>query len=471
MSARILVVDDIPVNVKLLHARLTAEYFDVVTAEDGPSALRAVEAETPDIVLLDVMMPGMTGFEVCRRLKQDPRFSHIPVVMVTALDTPEDRLQGLEAGADEFLTKPVNDLALFARVRSLVRLKRLIDEWRMREETSARLGSGGDAAALVDVPGSEGALLVVASNQRLRERIDRALSEDRHAITVESDVDAAREKVFADTFDTLVIDLAVEAGDALRLCSQIRAHEPTRHLPILLIGDSDGEVRLIKGLELGVNDYIMRPIDGNELRARVRAQVRRRRFQIRLHAMHEASLAKALTDGLTGLYNRHYLGEHLGGLARQAETEGRPLSVALLDADHFKAVNDTHGHAVGDEVLQEIARRLTRNLRGFDFVARYGGEEFLVVMPDSPIEAAARVAERLRGAIANVAVPAEGGRVLLQVTASFGVASFGGAGDTVEAMLDRADQALYDAKRSGRNRVAVDQAGCQARQPASAASL
>src|SRR5690606_24631230 len=146
-------------------------------------------------------------------------------------------------------------------------------------------------------------------------------------------------------------------GDALRLCSQIRAHEPTRHLPILLIGDSEGEVRLIKGLELGVNDYIMRPIDGNELRARVRAQVRRRRFQIRLHAMHEASLAKALTDGLTGLYNRHYLGEHLGGLARQSETEGRPLSVALLDADHFKAVNDTHGHAVGDEVLQEIARR------------------------------------------------------------------------------------------------------------------
>src|SRR5690606_12915593 len=106
MSARILVVDDAPVNVRLLHAKLTAEYFDVVTAEDGPSALAVMEVEPPDIVLLDVMMPGMTGFEVCRRIKADPRWTHIPVVMVTALDLPEDRVEGLEAGADEFLTKP-----------------------------------------------------------------------------------------------------------------------------------------------------------------------------------------------------------------------------------------------------------------------------------------------------------------------------------------------------------------------------
>src|SRR6267142_485984 len=147
MSARILVVDDVEVNVKLLGAKLASEYFDVLTAADGASALRLCRAELPDLVLLDVMMPEMDGFEVCLRLKADPTTAHIPVVMVTALSDAADRLTGLEAGADDFLTKPVNDVALFARVRSLVRLKRMTDEWRLREETYGRLAALADSQA------------------------------------------------------------------------------------------------------------------------------------------------------------------------------------------------------------------------------------------------------------------------------------------------------------------------------------
>src|ERR1700691_2332313 len=134
MTARILVVDDVLPNIKLLEARLTAEYFDVLTATHGLDALSLCAEGECDIVLLDVMMPGMDGFEVCRRLKADPRTAGIPVVMVTALSDVSDRVKGLEAVADDFLTKPVNDVALFARVRSLVRLKRMIEEWRLREE-------------------------------------------------------------------------------------------------------------------------------------------------------------------------------------------------------------------------------------------------------------------------------------------------------------------------------------------------
>ena len=132
MTARVLVVDDILANVRLLEAKLAAEYFEVVTAMNGADALESVQRTKPDIVLLDVMMPGIDGIEVCKRIKSNPLTQHIPVVMVTALDQPEDRVRGLEAGADDFLTKPVNDVSLFCRVKSLVRLKMLTDELRTR---------------------------------------------------------------------------------------------------------------------------------------------------------------------------------------------------------------------------------------------------------------------------------------------------------------------------------------------------
>src|SRR5499425_156151 len=161
MSARVLVVDDVVANVKLLEARLTAEYFDVTTAMCGKDALAICERAQCDIVLLDVMMPEMDGFEVCRRLKANPLTHHIPVVMVTALDQPSDRVQGLEAGADDFLTKPVSDLALLARVRSLVRLKMITDELRMRAVTSREIGIENPAREAIADKGKGGRILVV----------------------------------------------------------------------------------------------------------------------------------------------------------------------------------------------------------------------------------------------------------------------------------------------------------------------
>src|SRR5438067_4666940 len=150
MTARVLVVDDIPSNIKLLEARLAAEYFDVVSASNGQDSLARIAEQEPDIVLLDVMMPGMDGFEVCRRIKNNPKTAHIPVVMVTALDQTSDRVAGLDGGADDFLTKPVDDAALFARVRSLVRLKMMTDELRMRESTGQGMGLIDPAETLTE---------------------------------------------------------------------------------------------------------------------------------------------------------------------------------------------------------------------------------------------------------------------------------------------------------------------------------
>src|SRR3569833_2748954 len=190
MSARILVVDDLLPNLKLLEARLTAEYYDVLTATSGAQALAVCEEGLCDIVLTDVMMPEMDGFEVCRRIKTSPSTAHIPVVIVTALDQPSDRVKGLEAGADDFLTKPVNEIALMARVRSLVRLKAVTDELRARAVTSVELGFADPMVEAAADSGLGGRILVVEDRASAAERIVSPLSQ-AHYVQLEPDPQTA----------------------------------------------------------------------------------------------------------------------------------------------------------------------------------------------------------------------------------------------------------------------------------------
>jgi two-component system cell cycle response regulator len=456
MSARVLVVDDVDVNVKLLEAKLAAEYFDVITASNGIAALKLAQEEQPDLLLLDVMMPQMDGFETCRRLKADPRTADIPVVMVTALSDASDRLRGLEAGADDFLTKPVNDIALFARVRSLVRLKRTMDEWRLREEVCDRFASlpGEQRPGTEELAGAR--FLVVEDSRLAAAKICDSLS----SLAAESKVVATVREALAaldEPYDLIIIGMAIGNGDPLRLVSHLRANEATRQVPILLVADEAELPRLAKGLDLGANDYILRPVDRNELLARGRTQLRRKRLNDRLRENYQKSLSLALTDPLTQLYNRRYVSAHLESLiGREAEAGKSGVAVLMFDIDRFKQINDGHGHAVGDEVLVEVARRAQHCVRSFDLVARYGGEEFLVVMPETSFTIALTVAERLRAAIADGPVLASSTGARVPVTISIGVAVAEGPADTPAGILRRADEALYSAKNSGRNRVAAN---------------
>ncbi|MBB3263904.1 two-component system cell cycle response regulator [Azospirillum sp. OGB3] len=456
MSARVLVVDDVLPNVKLLAAKLTREYFNVITASNGPEALEVVRRESPDIVLLDVMMPGMDGFEVCERIRSDPATMHIPVVMVTALSDGADRVRGLEAGADDFLTKPVNDIALFARVRSLVRLKMMMDEWRLRETTSGQFGVLEPTGTLRS-ESFEGARILVLEDSLLDlAKIAETLQRDHGHVMSAGTCATALERALGDDLDLVVISLTLMNEDGLRLCSQLRSHERTRQVPILLMVDEGDLNRVAKGLELGANDYVVKPIDRNELLARARTQIRRKRYQERLRANYEQSLSMALTDSLTGVFNRRYINAHLPRLLERAIDNHKPVAILLFDIDHFKVVNDSYGHTVGDEVLKEVSSRASRNLRTFDLVARLGGEEFVVILPDTDAEAALTVAERLRTRIADTLfkVTADVGEI--PVTVSIGVAVGGRLGDTAEGLIRRADEALYEAKRAGRNRSIAD---------------
>jgi two-component system cell cycle response regulator len=452
----VLIVDDIPTNVRLLEARLTAEYFDVRTASSGPLALSICGEGQTDIVLIDVMMPEMDGFEVCRRLKADARTAHIPVVMITALDQPSDRVQGLQAGADDFLTKPVDDVQLMARVKSLVRLKALTDELRARAQTGQEIAIE-DAMRITDAANSEnGRILLVDNDARSAERLRGYLASAHTVDVLANPADAAMQVATAD-YELAVVSMALGEFDPLRICSQMRTLEQTRSLPILLVAEDSDRARIVRGLDLGVNDFIMRPVERNELAARVRTQIRRHRYASELRQSVSNTLALAVTDELTGLYNRRYFDRHLSLMLDKAREQDRDMAVMLIDMDFFKSVNDTHGHDMGDAVLREFAERLKRNIRGVDLACRFGGEEFVVLMPDTDFRQAQGVAERVRTAVAERGFEAHGMRPLA-VTCSVGVALNEHELDTPEMILKRADVALYRAKREGRNRVVFDAA-------------
>ena len=454
MSARILVVDDIPANVRLLEAKLSAEYFEVVTAHDGPSALEAAATKAPDLILLDVMMPGMDGFEVARRLKENPKTRHIPVVMVTALSDTSDRVKGLDAGADDFLSKPVNDVALFARVRSLTRLKLMIDELRVRQASSGGEVNVGEDMLNQGAETESGKILLLESQATLAATITGYLEEAGHSVERAASGDEASAKLAATAPDLIIVNLRLANEDGLRLCSHFRTKEETRHTPILLVISGDDLEQLAKGLDLGVTDYLVRPFDRNELLARTRTQIRRRRYHDQLRSMLDKSVSMAYTDPLTGIYNRRYMNANLDRQIMEIGDTQKPVSVIMFDLDHFKPVNDDHGHAAGDEILKAVAKRVSAGIRDFDMLARYGGEEFVVVMPNTPVELAASVAERLRKGLEDQPFGIASGAEL-KITASLGVATTSDPMETAASLLQRADEALYAAKRSGRNRVSL----------------
>jgi len=453
MTATILIVDDLEANIRLLEAKLLTEYYNVITASSGKKALEILQKEKIDVVLLDGMMPEMDGFETCKRIKSHPDTTHIPVVMVTALSEIEDRVKGLEAGADEFLTKPVNDTALLARVRSLSRMKVMLDELKLRNQTSSELGEG-----VIDIVDNfaDCHILLIDDDAVQAKNVTRSLLKLTQNVRVISDIRDLDDLNPTYAPDVIIISCQLEEGDPLRVTVTLRVKDFLRYTSFVLMTEEDDMSIIIKGMELGVNDYIHYPVDENELIARIKTQLKRKKYQDSLRDGLDKSVSLSIKDGLSGVYNRRYFDNHLLHMITKSEKSSKGLGLLMLDIDYFKEVNDTYGHQAGDVIIKELADILKNALRVTDIVARYGGEEFIAAIYDVSPESSIEVAERIRDIVERHDFIVPSSKKPLKKTVSIGI-SFYRNGITAEKFVEEADKAMYEAKETGRNKVCMFQ--------------
>ncbi|MEO8242843.1 MAG: diguanylate cyclase [bacterium] len=457
MLGKILIVDDVSTNRIVFKVKLTAAGYNSVMANDGASCLRLATTEAPDLILLDLLLPDLSGIEVLRQLKASPLTRGIPVVMVSAEQGTSVRLAALQAGAEDFMSRPIDDQTLLARLRGLLRFREVLSGLSPREADFGMLGLAEPAAAFV----SPGHVALVMNRPEtaiaLRKQLAMA-GPERFTIL-------APEDVFLDgnpliTPDVYLIDVDFgSSGGGLRIMSELLSRSASRHSTFCIYNHGSASLVPATAFDLGANDLVDSRISGPELAVRLNALVRRKREADQLRASLQDGLRLAMIDPLTGLHNRRYGLGQLNAIARQAQQTGNRFAVMVIDLDRFKTVNDRWGHAAGDAVLIELAARLTGNLRSSDLLARIGGEEFLIALPDTTQAEAGIVAERLCHAVkASPILLADGTKIT--VTISIGMTIVGstdkdGPSGTIADIVDQADRALMKSKSGGRNMVTI----------------
>ena len=453
MAGQILIADSVATNRIVMKVRLMQACYQVEQAVNAAETIDQARKVLPDLILLDLMISGQDGVSVCQTLKNDAQTAHIPIIIVTDQNNEEAKIKALRAGADDFMVKPLDELTLLARVRSLLRVRGTDEELRLRESTSKELGFA-EAPPVFQGPVN---VAMIAENSSVAMGWKASLVDT----VADNIVVTPKESALALLPDNQNPDVYVIAcdlekpDDGLRLLSELRSRPQSRHSAVIMVVPKDGHEKSATALDMGANDLIFEGFSAQELTLRLQTQIRRKKQADRLRETVRDGLRMAVIDPLTGLYNRRYAMPHLNRISERAKTTGRQFAVMVLDLDRFKTVNDTYGHSAGDAVLREVAGRIKDNLRAVDMVARIGGEEFLLVMPDTSLTQARIAAERLCDLVRETAVHNDKVPSGISVSVSIGVAMGGmpNQADTVDQLIEAADKALYSAKSDGRNQV------------------
>ncbi len=458
MIGTVLIVDDVATNRIVLKVKLGAAGYRTLTSPDGPTCLELARREKPDLILMDAVMPGLNGLEVLRALREDPVTARILVVMFSGRNDEATRLAALRAGADDFLSKPIDDQTLFARLRSLARWQEAMSGFGAAVSEMDAFGLA-EAATPYETPG---AVAIVTSRPETAMQWRKSLapfSTHRFVPLLPDHVFDDRREGEAVPDVYLISSELGGAGSGLKLMSSLRSRQDTHHAFVCILNEDSDPTLPQMAFDLGANDLVDVSQSAQEIALRLHGLIRRKREGDRLRATMKDSLRLAMTDPLTGLPNRRYGLAQLGLIAERSIAENRDFALMVLDLDRFKSVNDRFGHAAGDKVLVEVARRLANNLRENDLIARIGGEEFLVCLPDTTLAESQDMALRLCQAIECEPVTIAP-RLILPVTISIGLAlshelSTADGHKLVDEIFDRADRALLSAKGAGRNQVTI----------------
>lgn len=449
---RILVVDDEPNNVKLISAMLFKEHFDIITAYDGKAALDIVNSRIIDLILMDIMMPEIDGYQVTQLVKQNPQTKDIPIILVTALQSEHDKKLGFDAGADEFLTKPINKIEIIARIRSMLRLKQYREQMvvRIQSEGQKNISSLNEKSFRNKNAQS---VLLVEDNDKDSKLIQRLIINEPYQLMRVKSGEEAISLAMNEKIDLILLDIILPGIDGYQVCQYLKNNDRTRDIQIVMItGLSDLESRL-KGVEEGVDDFLVKPIDNRELKSRINALLRKKAYHDLLQSHREQALSLAVTDGLTQLYNQSYFKRYLDIEIARAQCHQYNVGLLIADLDDFKKYNDELGHLFGDEILRFFAQLIRSHIQEIDFPVRYGGEEFAIVFPYAEVEKVIAVAERIRKSVEQYVFPEVENPLLARITVSIGIAFCPIDATKSNELIEKADHRLYYAKKSGKNRI------------------
>lgn len=451
----ILIVDDDRMNVKLLDTYLKQEGFHTMCAYNGEDALEKIRKDPPDLILLDIMMPGVNGYEVTQKLKNDQKTSHIPVILITALDSADDKSKGMAAGADEFLNKPINKSELIARVRSFLKLKvyqeQLANRLRSEQEILKPIGHKNSS----NLEQETYRILLVEDNANDVNLFKCYLENQHYQVDVAKTGEEAMSICTHEPVDIVLLDLFLPDADGYQVCQRLRENDRTKNIQILMVSSQGDLESRLKGIDLGADEFLVKPVIREELIVRIKALIKKKCYLDQLVNRLESALSVSMTDPLTELYNKSYLKQFMELEIKRCERQHQPMSFVMIDIDNFKDYNDRYGHPEGDVLLKQFGRLIKSSIRDIDLAARYGGEEFGIVLPYTTKENALITAERLLNSLRNQ-LSVDGSNLLQEnKTASMGIASYPEDSQTTAELIQLADIAMYRAKKQGKNQVCV----------------